>query len=156
MGEITLADLSLSHMWRIFSGRDDVRPGTVRREGDTLVWSVSPGEWTVLGARPGSGTVVDLTHVRALFRLTGQQARDLMSRLCAIDFGDHMFPNGAAARTLFSGVATELVRDDHHGVSSFLIVPSRSFGGYLHATMVEAGHEFDQALRPHRSGRMWG
>jgi heterotetrameric sarcosine oxidase gamma subunit len=145
LGALTLSDLSLTPKWRVFAGYEGLRPGTARRDDDVLVWSVGPGEWTVLGSRPQTETVVDLTYVRALFRLTGARSRDLMTRLCALDLGDHMFGDGAAARTLFAEVATELVRDDQEGVPSYLIVPSRSFGGYVHATVVEAGSEFASA-----------
>lgn len=106
-----------------------------------MVWSVSPGEWTVLGPRPSTGRVVDLTHVRAMFRLTGTDARRVIAKLCALDLADHMFPDLAAARTLFAGVATELVRDDLDE-PSYLILPSRSFAVYLHGTIVDAGIEF--------------
>lgn len=126
---------------RIFSGHDHVEPGTAERRGDTLVWSVSPGEWTVAGHRPG-GAFVDLTHVRAAFRLTGCEASDLMSRVCSLDLGDGMFPNRAAARTLFAGVATEIVRDDSSEKPSYLILPSRSYGHYIHDVIGDAATEF--------------
>lgn len=140
-----VTDLSLTPKWRSFSGYFDVAPGTSKGTGDTLVWSVSPDEWTALGERPDSG-VVDLTHVRAMFRLTGDDSTDVMSRLCSLDLGEGMFPNGAAARTLFAGVATELVRDDTADAPSYLILPSRSFGEYVHRVILDAGKEFGLVL----------
>lgn len=139
--DVSLADVSLSPLWRVFTGPPDVRPGIARRLGDALVWSVSPGEWTVLGSRPG-GETVDLSHVRAVFRLSGGAAARLLNKVCALDLGDDMFPPGAAARTLVAGVATELVRDDDGGARSYLVLPSRSFGAYLHATILDAGRQF--------------
>jgi sarcosine oxidase gamma subunit len=53
-----------------------------------------------------------------------------------------MFPNGAAARTLFAGVTTELVRDDVDETTSYLILPSRSFGRYVEDVLTDAGAEF--------------
>lgn len=144
VAEITLHDRSNVPKWRVFDGYD-IRPGTSIRSEDELVWSVSPREWTVLGARP-DGDVVDLTHVRSMFRLTGEQAATLINRVCALDLDDGMFPSGAAARTLFASVATELVRDDLDRVPSYLILPSRSFGAYLRDVIDDAGAEFD--LRP--------
>lgn len=139
VSDLTLTDLSSTPKWRVFTGHKRVRPGKSSRTGDTLVWSVSPDEWTVLGSEPKSA--IDLTHVRAMFRLTGPEAATLMNRVCALDFGDGMFPNGAAARTLFAGVATEIVRDDQEGRPSYLLLPSRSYGIYLLDVMSDAGAE---------------
>lgn len=127
---MTLADLSLEPKWRVFGGFEHVKPGTAMSRGEDLVWSVSPGEWTVLGPEPGQDRVVDLTHVRAMFRLTGLEAAAALSHICALDLGEHMFPNHAAARTLVSDIPTELVRADLGGTPSYLIVPSRSFGQF--------------------------
>lgn len=140
VAEITLTDLSPTPKWRVFAGHKRVRPGKSSKSGDTLVWSVSPDEWTVLGDEPKNA--VDLTHVRSMFRLTGSDAADLMNRVCALDFGDAMFPNGAAARTLFAGVATEIVRDDEEGQPSYLLLPSSSFKTYLLDVIRDAGAEF--------------
>ena len=139
MAELTLHVRSDAPKWRVFEGYN-TRTGIASRSGDDLVWSVSPGEWTVLGARP-EGETVDLTHVRAMFRLTGDEAATLISRVCGLDLSDGMFPTGAAARTLFAGVATELVRDDVDGTPSYLIVPSRSFGTYVRRVIDDAGAE---------------
>lgn len=140
MADLSLTDLSQTPKWRAFRGYDSVRPGTSSGSGDTLVWSVTPGEWTVLGERPDNA--VDLTHVRAMFRLTGERAADLINRVCGLDLGDGMFPDGAVARTLFAGVATEIVRDDEADTPSYLLLPSRSFSTYVLDVILDAGEEF--------------
>lgn len=129
MSEPTLTDLSHEPKWRTFAD-----PGG-------FSWSVSPGEWTLLGTRP-SGETVDLTSVRAMFRLTGDDAANLLNRICGLDFAEDVFPNGSSARTLVAGVATEVVRDDHDGALSYLLLPSRSFGRYMEETIRDAGVEF--------------
>ena len=139
---LALTDFSIVPKWRVFSGYEQVSPGTSVKLDERLVWSVSPGEWTVVGPAPEHDRVVDLTHVRVMFRLTGPEAPRLLAKICALDLGDQMFPNGAAARTLLAGVTTELVRDDQDGDRSFLIVPSRSFGRYVHEVLLDAGLEF--------------
>lgn len=139
--DLSVRDLGPTSLWRVFSGPAGVGPGTSARSGDALAWSVSPGEWSVLGPRP-QGEAVDLTHVRAVFRLTGANAAPLLNKLCSLDLGDEMFPPGAAGRTLVAGVATELVRDDVDGSPSYLVVPSRSFAAYLHGVILDAGREF--------------
>lgn len=140
VAELTLTDVSSTPKWRVFDGYH-LAPGTSKGTGDDLVWSVGPGEWTVLGAKPERETV-DLTHVRAMFRLTGEDAAGLLNRVCGLDLSDGMFPSGAAARTLFAGVATELVRDDTEGVPSYLIVPSSSFQAYIRDVLADSGAEF--------------
>lgn len=140
MAELSLTDLSPTPKWRVFAGYGQVRPGTSGSSGDSLVWSVTPGEWTVLGSRPNDA--VDLTHVRAMFRLTGADAAGLINRVCALDLSNGMFPNGAAARTLFAGVATEIVRDDENGAPSYLLLPSRSYSTYILEVILDAGAEF--------------
>ena len=145
-GDVEVTDESLAPKWRVFAGFEDVRPGTARRIEDGLVWSVSPGEWTVVGSRPPAA--VDLTHVRAMFRLTGTRSADLLAKLCSLDFDERVFGSGGAARTLVAGVATEIVRDDRVGRAEYLLVPSRSFGVYLGDVLADAGEEFAIGRRP--------
>lgn len=140
VADLMLTDLSQTPKWRVFAGHEEVGPGASSGSGSTLVWSVTPGEWTVLGGEPDDA--VDLTHVRAMFRLTGADAPTLINRVCALDLSDGMFPGGAAARTLFAGVATEIVRDDEDGVPSYLLLPSRSFSTYVLDVILDAGAEF--------------
>lgn len=139
VAELTLTDLSPLPKWRVFDGYH-LRPGTSKGTGEELVWSVTPGEWTVLGDKPDRETV-DLTHVRAMLRLTGDEASTLINRVCGLDLGDGIFPSGAAARTLFAGVATEIVRDDVDDTPSYLIVPSSSFKAYILEVIEDAGAE---------------
>jgi heterotetrameric sarcosine oxidase gamma subunit len=138
--DLSLTDLSQTPKWRVFAGHEKVSPGTSTGSGETLVWSVTPGEWTVLGDAPDDG--VDLTHVRAMFRLTGSDAPTLINRVCALDLSNGMFPSGAAARALFAGVATEIVRDDEDGVPSYVLLPSRSLSNYVLDVILDAGAEF--------------
>lgn len=143
--ELWLTDESKAAKHRVFGeeGYEDVPLGHARRTAVGLVYSVSPGEWTIHDGTPTSEVrTVDLTHVRAAVRLTGPSAADVLAKLCALDFDERMFPNGAATRTSVAAVATEIVRDDQAGASSYLLVPSRSFGRYLHGALMEAGREF--------------
>lgn len=130
MSDLYLTDIGDRPKWRTFTEPDS-----------GMAWSVTPGEWTAIGDRPG-GQVVDLTSVRAMFRLTGAGSADLLNKICGLDFGDNSFPNGSSARTLVAGVATELVRDDQDETLSYLILPSRSFGRYIAETLRDAGEEF--------------
>ena len=140
-------------------GREDADPN-----GSWLVVGSGPGEWLVL-APPGAAvaaavagwldtvaadsapeefvSVVDLTHGRALMRITGPDAAELMARLCGADLHDDMAPDGAALRSAVAGVATDIVRDDTMidgaGVPSYLLHCERSSGQYLFGALVSAG-----------------
>jgi heterotetrameric sarcosine oxidase gamma subunit len=128
------------------------------RDGAWLVVGSGPGEWFVF-APPGAAaqvagwldtlaadsaagelvSVVDLTHGRALVRITGQDAAELMARLCGVDLHDDMAPDGAALRSAVAGVATDIIRDDRDGVPSYLLHCERSSGQYLFDALVSAG-----------------
>ena len=134
--------------------------GRADREQGWLVAGSGPGEWFVL-APPGAAaaaagwlgttaadsapeefvSVVDLTHGRALVRITGPDAADLLARLCGADLHDDMAPDGAALRSAVAGVATDIIRDDRAGVPSYLLHCERSSGQYLFGALVSAGQE---------------
>ena len=127
-------------------------------EGGWLVVGSGPGEWLVL-APPGAAAAVadwlatvaadaagdefvsmtDLTHGRALVRVTGPDAADLLARLCGTDLEDDMAPDGAALRSGVAGVATDVIRDDQAAVPSYLLHCERSSGQYLFGALVSAG-----------------
>jgi heterotetrameric sarcosine oxidase gamma subunit len=141
-----------------------VRFGRASREEDgTLVVGSGPGEWLLIGppgqapalaARvtdPGA-TCVDLTHGRALVRLTGHRAPDVLARLSAIDLDDELVPDGAALRTAVATVATDLIRDDDQdGTRSYLLHCERSVGQYLFTSLLRAGAEYGLAVDGFRS-----
>lgn len=134
---------------------------------NALVAHSGPGEWLVLSP-PGTAadmtarlervaaatradgtagastlelvTVTDLTHGRALLRVTGEQAPALFARLCTINFNDTVTPNGAAFRTEVAHLATEVIRDDlPTGRRSYLLHCERSSGQYLFDVLLDAG-----------------
>lgn len=137
-------------------GRAD--PDGASPEEGWLVVGSGPGEWLVL-APPGAAAAVtdwlatvaadaagdefvsttDLTHGRALMRITGPDAADLLARLCGADLHDDMAPDGAALRSAVAGVATDIIRDDRAGVPSYLLHCERSSGQYLFGALVSAG-----------------
>jgi heterotetrameric sarcosine oxidase gamma subunit len=136
--------------------------GRADREQGWLVIGSGPGEWFVL-APPGAAaavagwlgtmaadsapeefvSVVDLTHGRALMRITGPDAAGLLARLCGADLHDDMAPAGAALRSAVAGVSTDIIRDDimndRAWVPSYLLHCERSSGQYLFSALVGAG-----------------
>lgn len=131
-----------------------------RDPGGTLVAGSGPGEWLLLAAA-GQGpaligraedlaarfpdeliTATDLTHGRALMRLTGPTAADVLAKVCGIDTGNGITPDGAAFRSSVAALATDVIRDDVSGVRSYLLHCERSSGAYLFGELLSAGSEF--------------
>ena len=131
-----------------------------RDPGGTLVIGAGPGEWLLLAA-PGQGpvlaarlgdlvarcpgelvTATDVTHGRALVRLTGPRATGVLAKVCGIDTSGGITPDGAAFRTAVAAVATDVIRDDTGGVPSYLLHCERSSGAYLFGELLAAGSEF--------------
>ena len=141
---VSIADeTAISKAKVVGDGLRGVLPGHARQVGSALIYSTSPGEWTVLGeAAPDGMRAIDLTHVRVAMRITGEHARTLLAKVCALDFDDRMFPSGSAARTSVAGTTSEIVRDDQRGELSYLLVTSRSFGEYLKRVLVGQAAEF--------------
>jgi heterotetrameric sarcosine oxidase gamma subunit len=138
-----------------------VRFGRATRDpAGTLVVGSGPGEWLLLAA-PGQApelasrladiaeqapgehvTWVDLTHGRALMRLTGSPAVGVLARVCGIDLSDEITPDGAAFRSSVASLATDIVRDDVSGTRSYLLHCERSSGDYLFRALLRAGADF--------------
>jgi heterotetrameric sarcosine oxidase gamma subunit len=130
-----------------------------RDPAGVLVVGSGPGEWLLI-APPGQASdlvsrfddiaghvtaetvsVIDLTHGRALMRLTGARAPEALAAVCGIDLSDTMTPNGAALRTSVAALATDLIRDDLAGVRSYLLHCERSSGLYLFDSVLSAGRD---------------
>ena len=136
-----------------------------RDSAGALVVGSGPGEWLVLGPI-GTGrallgrlgemtanadgqelvTILDLTHGRALLRLTGTQAAAVLAKLCGIDLADASTPAGAAFRSSVAKLVTDVVRDDQESPAgpawSYLLHCERSYGQYLFDALLDAGAEF--------------
>lgn len=134
----------------------DVAHGRARHtEHGTLVVGSDPVTWLVLGRRDavaahraaltadrvGEHALVDLTHGRALVRVTGPHVVALMAKLCAADLDERMRPNGSALRTSVASLAVDVIRDDVDGSPSLLLHCERSSGRYLWDVLLDAGGE---------------
>ena len=132
----------------------DASFGTSRIEEGVLVAGQRPDEWIILGPadasralvdrldRSGHVSVIDHTHSRALFRLTGAEAASVLEKLCSLDWNDHMTPDGAAVSASVAKVTCDIVRNDVDGTRSYLISCDRSYGQYLFDAILDARHEF--------------
>src|SRR5699024_5873138 len=132
---------------------------THRSQDGTLVVGSGPGQWHILGEPWAQQTmitqlqhmadnatelttVVDLTHGRALFRVTGTEAAAVLKKLCSLELSDDIVPDGSALRGSVGGVVTDIIRDDVDGTRSYLVHCERSSGQYLWDTLLDAGAEY--------------
>jgi heterotetrameric sarcosine oxidase gamma subunit len=161
--ELTLTDCTPLAKVSVASRHPDlqgVRFGrAARAEDGTLVVGSGPGEWLLIGP-PGQAaalaakaamagpdtTCVDLTHGRALLRLTGEKGPSVLTKLSTIDLDDELVPGGAALRTAVATVATDIIRDDQDGPRSYLLHCERSVGQYLFDALLRAGAEYGLAV----------
>ena len=128
--------------------------GASRAAGDVLICGQRPGEWLLVGPAgsvaelaagldtTGHVSVIDHTHSRAMFRLTGADAARVLEKLCSLDLADHMTPDGAVVSGSVAKTSCDLVRDDVDGVPSYRIACDRTFGQYLFDAVLDAGEEF--------------
>ncbi|MGI9599295.1 MAG: sarcosine oxidase subunit gamma [Acidimicrobiales bacterium] len=132
--------------------------GASRQSGDVLICGQRPTEWLILGDggavadfvagldRSGHVSVVDHTHSRALFRLSGDTATSLLEKICSLDWGETMTPNGAVLSASIAKTGCDIIRNDTEGARSYLIACDRSFAQFLFDAIVDAGQEFEIAV----------
>jgi len=131
--------------------------GRADRTDGVLRVGSGPGEWLLLSASEdpnavadpiwavadaGLVSVVDLTHGRALVRLSGADAAKALAKVCAVDLADTKAPDGTAFRGSVASLTTDVVRDDCAGARSYLLHCERSSGQFLFEALLEAGEEF--------------
>lgn len=137
--------------------------GAGQRAGDLAVYRLRPDQLLLLtppggeamalaalsdaaGAADQPITVTDLTHGRAVLRLSGAAAAELLSRLCALDFHPAQFPDGAARQTSLAKTAQLIIRDDEGQTPAYYLIGARSLGAYLWGALLDAGR--DLGVRP--------
>jgi heterotetrameric sarcosine oxidase gamma subunit len=120
----------------------------------TLICGSRPDEWLFL-AGPGKSTevqaaidqseatsIIDITHGRAMMRLSGPAATQALAKVCSIDLADDLTPDGAVFSASVAKVTCDLVRADRQGIQTYLISCERSFGAYLISAVADAAQEF--------------
>ncbi|MEI2385174.1 sarcosine oxidase subunit gamma family protein [Breoghania sp. JC706] len=132
-----------------------VAANTVATGGDISVLWLGPDEWLVLSAPGAEGglsvsliealagqhcAVTDVTGNRALFRLSGAPARDVLAKGCSLDLHPSKFAPGQCAQTLLarSGIILSQIDD----APSFDILPRRSFAEYTWLWLEDAMAEW--------------
>lgn len=129
-----------------------------RNSGDVLIAGTRPDEWMLLGPAgavqerlddmptDGHVSLVDWTHSRAQFRLTGASATSALEKVCGLDWSDDLMPNGAVTSGSVAMVTCDLIRNDVATTPSYLVLCDRSFGQYLFESLIDAGNEFELSV----------
>ena len=94
---------------------------------------------------------MDLTHGRALVRLSGNDAADVLAKLCAIDLCDRTTPDGSAFRSSVAKLVTDVVREDIGDERTYWLHCEWSSGQYLFDALLDAGREFGIEIDGFRS-----
>ncbi|HWV61633.1 MAG TPA: sarcosine oxidase subunit gamma family protein [Sphingopyxis sp.] len=117
----------------------EIEPGPI-----AIAW-LAPGEWLVTGdaadvervrlrcaeAAGNLGLMVDVTHGRATFELSGADARSVLATHCPLDLGDEAMPVGAAKRSMFSDTGFFISRrSDRDGQPCFRLIFDQTMAGY--------------------------
>ncbi|WP_162256393.1 sarcosine oxidase subunit gamma [Sphingomonas sp. Root710] len=117
----------------------------------SIAW-MAPGEWLVIGpetdverlrqrsadAAGAFGLMVDITHGRTVFELSGSGARNVLAAHSPLDFGDTAMPVGTACRSLLSDAGFFISRrPDRDGEPCFRLIVDQTMADYA-ARMLRA------------------
>ena len=114
-------------------------------EAGSALW-VAPGAWLVVAEGCADGAlhlrlrerlrdlaaVVDQSHGRAVLRLSGRSARDVLAKGCRLDLHPRAFRPGMCAQTLFGRAQVILHQRDARTTRVFV---RPSFAGYVDALL---------------------
>ena len=123
-------------------------------EGMRALW-LGPDEWLIVFENRGqtpfssgeSGNTekgvcplfVDVSHARALLRLSGSATRAVLAKVCPLDLDPRQFPVGACAQTAIAKVNAIL---DHVEPDAFDLYCSRSYARSFWHAITEAAAEY--------------
>jgi sarcosine oxidase subunit gamma len=131
-----------------------MQPNTVASGEHDIYW-LGPNEWMLVGESADTSrlaaalseelkrqhaAVNDLSGGQITYRLSGDGARQVLSKGCALDLHPSVFAAGACAQT---GLAKAgVIIRPLHGESGFDVLVRRSFADYLWQWLLRAGREY--------------
>jgi sarcosine oxidase, subunit gamma len=167
---VSLSEIRGTLIYRLFGPIDDpgfmgrvteilemelpMEAGRANGEGNVVV-PFAPGEWLVcLGNKngpevgrelerfleSGPGSLTNLSHGRTVITVSGDCARDVLAKGCALDLHPQAFAPGQCAQTQIAGIATTL-RHMAAPATYELIVP-RSFAHWFWHWLISASDEY--------------
>jgi sarcosine oxidase subunit alpha len=87
-------------------------------------------------------TITDLSQALAEMRVIGPNSRDLLSKVCALDFHPDAFPNLTAKQTSLAKTNQLIIRRDFGELPAFTFAGAQSLAAYVWGVVLEAGREF--------------
>ncbi len=137
------------------------QPGRAEISGDAMAVWIQPSGWLVIRPRSDEGAlaktladaagdkaaVVDQSHGRAVLRLSGANARDVLAKGCRIDLHPRAFSAGSAATTTIDHITVTIVQVDATPIYD-LVLPANfaeAFLGWLGMSAAEYGYEIRPA-----------
>jgi sarcosine oxidase subunit alpha len=87
-------------------------------------------------------TATDVSHGLADLRLLGPRARDVLSKLCALDFSPESFPNQTLKQTSVAKTKQIVLRRDFGALPAFQLIGAQSLAAYLWEVVMAAGREY--------------
>lgn len=117
------------------------------------IFQYAPNRWTIISTMQDApeklskavgraGTVVDLSHGRSVFRMSGPKMTRVMAKLFAVDFNDDAFSAGTGTATPHHEISAQLYRLDSHSVDIVVFRSyARAFWHSLQKAAEETGYE---------------
>jgi sarcosine oxidase subunit gamma len=121
----------------------------------TVIW-MGPQEWLITAATRSAaeleaqlraavgehgGAAIDVSAQRTTLRLSGPDARDLLTKGCSLDLHPKVFTKGTAAQSTLGLAAVVLIAVDDAG-TDYRILVRASFARYLADWLIDAAEEF--------------
>jgi sarcosine oxidase subunit gamma len=123
-------------------------------EAATALW-IAPGVWLVVAEGQGDGAlylrlrerledlaaVVDQSHGRAVLRLSGRSARDVLAKGCRLDLHPRVFQAGTCAQIAIAQISVLLHQVDDRPTYDLYVAPGYAldFFEWLTASAAEFG-----------------
>lgn len=138
------------------------KPGQVVDVGEGFLARLMPQEFYLFGksteAKLPSATGIeagfgnafvhaaDLTHGKAVVKLSGATAAQALSKICGLDFDETVFPTGQVKQTSAAKIKTLIARSDENDTPTYYLQVERPFGQYFWETLWDAGQEFGMSV----------
>lgn len=125
-----------------------VKPNTAAGTERMRVLWLGPDEWLLVYAHQAAsvaataisnGTLTDVSHGRAVLRLSGSDCRATFAKVCSLDLDARPFPVGTCAQTALARINVIL---DHVVPDGFDVYCPRSYAGSLWSSLLEAAAEY--------------
>ena len=170
ISNLTLADLTGVPVILIQGEIDDIlkqhfaqipaKPGDLVEVDGGLLARLTPAEFYLFGLSlaanlPSAATLddsfsqnqrfahaTDITHGKAVLRLAGVAASEVLSKICGLDFHPTVFPNQHVAQTSAAKIKTLIARYDEGEIPTYFLHVNRPLGQYFWETVWDAGQEF--------------